>query len=94
MSERLTEEELADIEMWSDTDMECATVSARNLRALLDEVRAHRAAALSDEEREALRWLVADQIERRGEARPSERRHRDRALAVLDRLLAATGGKP
>lgn len=47
---------------------------------------------LTPEECEALRWLVAEQLELREGARSSARRKIDAALAVLDKLLAAHGG--
>jgi hypothetical protein len=63
------------------------------IQRLVAELREHRAAALTDEEREALEWLrdvFAGVIY--GVTLPEWRTKHDRALAVLDRLLA--GGKP
>jgi hypothetical protein len=85
MSERLTDEELADLHQAVAHDVqmghECVLISPPDLLCVLSELRTHRAAALTDEEREAL--LALTELWRATGANETERR----ALAVLDKLL-------
>jgi hypothetical protein len=90
MRERLSDEQLASMRAaWSASGVE-------SIPAMLDELRARRAADLTAEEREALRWLaagVADELASRDDWR-GETKIRDgyeHALAALERLVG--GGK-
>lgn len=95
MSEWLTDEELESWIKGSAIDAEKADpislVDSRVLHALVTELRAHRASALTEEECEALGEIRAEIDERLADL---EDEHpigamRTRALAVLDKLLAA-----
>lgn len=86
-----------------DALLDCRTRGAmavevrQALRAVIAEVVARRAADLSDEERMALKMArnIVDVCIISDEANvypPHDNTHARRALAVLDRLLATTGG--
>jgi hypothetical protein len=85
VSERLSEDDLANLVRWG------ATGSDPDVQRLVDELRARRAADLTAAEREALVWLMWLMEHVRGEQTvswgPFDSRMSDRAFVALARVL-------
>lgn len=99
MSERLTDSELNDLLSWNQKTGD-AYMTAAEARSLIVEVQERRAQHtstevevsltdedLNDEDRTALTWAREEIGGLYEDQRPSWRKHADRALSVLDRLL-------
>lgn len=87
MSKRLTDSELAQLERTVSCGIGVATAEGLDLLTMaLAEIREHRAAQLTDEEREALRWA---QRHLRATTMPDVRMRRDkqRAHDAIDKIL-------
>lgn len=90
--ERVSEADLCSMEQWADCDLNVK--DGHRVSDLIEEIRAHRAAALTDAEREALAYAreVVEYNNQQFEWSHDETliNHRgrcQRALAALDRLL-------
>lgn len=88
MSERLSEEELRELE-FAVHGGGALPIRWAHVQRLVAEIRAHRAAALTEGERATLRRLRDDALIAEDRLTPSGRD----ALALLDKLAAAGGGK-
>jgi hypothetical protein len=86
---RLTDEELNAIEGQCDgfSMLILNPAAQRDVRAMLDEIRERRAADLSDEDRDALRWAV--EMAATAPLNSIGMMKQQRAVAVVNRLLGA-----
>jgi hypothetical protein len=92
----LTDAEMTELESFALQPYRQVTMPTMRLRRILNELHSHRAAALSPEDVDALKWLRVqaraiqyDRVKAGSDGFPNP----TRALALIDRLLAAGSGK-